>query len=105
MFFVNVYTCGVLPRNGGKSVPSTKHELGPLDYVALLATNENPAPLQGSMSRYHHHDPYCAIHDEYGSCTCGASCAEAILVEALESRAEPLVVQIVTDENASPARR
>lgn len=105
MFFVNVYTCGVLPRHGGKSVASTKPELGPLDYVALLVTNENPAPLRGSMNRYRHHDPYCAIHDEYGSCTCGASCAEAILVEALGSRPEPLVVQIVTDETvASPHR-
>jgi hypothetical protein len=29
----------------------------------------NPAPA----SRPVIHDDYCAIHDEYGSCTCGAA--------------------------------
>ena len=85
MFFVNVYTCGVAPRNGGKSVASTQHDLKPLGGVAPREADQNPAPLHDSMNRYRYHDPYCAIHDEYGSCTCGATVAEAILADALES--------------------
>lgn len=83
----------------------TEHELSPLDDLTLLVTNQQPAQFHGSTNRYRRHDPYCAIHDEYGSCTCGASCAEAILANALESRSEPQVVQIVTEEIAAPLRR
>lgn len=105
MFFVNVYTCGVLPRNGGKSVASTQHDLQPLGDVAPLETDQLLATFQGSLNRYRYHDPYCAIHDEYGTCTCGASVAEAILVDALGSCPEPIVVQILTNGTSAPARR
>ena len=84
---------------------SIQHDLKPLGDVAPLETNQILATTQGLMNRYRHHDPYCAIHDEYGTCTCGASVAEAMLVDALGSQPEAIAVQIVTDGTSAAARR
>lgn len=43
-----------------------------IDLESGAETERPPAAQPGPEVRFVIHDDYCAIHDEYGTCTCGA---------------------------------
>ena len=90
------------PRTGGKSVAPTRRELPPQGDVAPPAVEVHQASHSSAMSRYHTHDPYCAIHDEYGSCTCGAAYAMESLTPSLEAAPEASVDHRLKGDGFTP---